>query len=215
MAIREDAAEFLTSGQAPIAGQSLTNDPESPLPFEKAPKFADVHEAAEFLWTKLIDEQTYVTMMRGLADGVPVMEVVQLILTQGFDKGLWNPDMMLMLIEPTAYMIIALAERLDIPLVVYAQELLDDGEEEKVLGVAYEEEKIREMMEASETGRVPQGIVSPAMMQEVEAAALPDKESILADSTPQEVEAPAQEETAPAPEEAPQDSLMARPQVEG
>jgi len=39
------------------------------------------------------------------------MEVAQMILFSGFKKGQWNPDMMLMLAEPTAYMVMALAER--------------------------------------------------------------------------------------------------------
>ena len=42
------------------------------------------------------------------------MQIVKIILYRGFSDGLWNPDMMLILAEPLAYMIMALAERADV-----------------------------------------------------------------------------------------------------
>ena len=47
-------------------------------------------------------------------DDVPIMQIVKIILYRGFSDGLWNPDMMLILAEPLAYMIMALAERADV-----------------------------------------------------------------------------------------------------
>ena len=49
-----------------------------------------------------------------LMGDIPIMQIVKMILYKGFTDGLWNPDMILILAEPLAYMIMALAERADI-----------------------------------------------------------------------------------------------------
>ena len=182
-----------------IPGSSLTSDPKNPMPSSLPPKFVDVHEASEFVWVKLIQPKAYVSMMQTIDKGVPIMSITQALLTDGFQKGMWNPDLMLMLIEPTAYMLIALAERADIEMVVYQGQLDDADETEEILGVSFEEEKIRNMMQSSKSGSVPTNIVTPTMLEELEG--LPDTESILAAPAP---------EAEPAPE---QESLMAPPQA--
>ena len=53
------------------------------------------------------------------------------ILFKGFTEGLWNPDLLLRLIEPTTYMILALAERALIDPVIYDDESIDDAAEEE------------------------------------------------------------------------------------
>ena len=194
-----------------IPGSSYTNDPKNPAPFEQAPKFVDVHEASEFVWVKLIQPKAYVAMMQTIDQGVPIMSITQALLTDGFQQGMWNPDLMLMLIEPTAYMLIALAERADIEMVVYQGQLDDADETEEILGVSFEEEKIRNMMQSSKSGSVPTNIVTPTMLEELEG--LPDTESILAAPVTEAAPAP---EAEPAPEAAPapeQESLMAPPQA--
>ena len=188
-----------------IPGSSLTGDPKNPIPSGQAPKFVDVHEASEFVWVKLIQPKAYVSMMQTINQGVPIMSITQALLTDGFQQGMWNPDLMLMLIEPTAYMLIALAERADIEMVVYQGQLDDADRTEEILGVSFEEEKIRDMMQSSKSGSVPTNIVTPTMLEELES--LPDTESILA--APVTGSEPAPEAT-PAPE---QESLMAPPQV--
>jgi len=194
-----------------IPGSSLTSDPKNPMPSSLPPKFVDVHEASEFVWVKLIQPKAYVSMMQTIDKGVPIMSITQALLTDGFQKGMWNPDLMLMLIEPTAYMLIALAERADIEMVVYQGQLDDVDETEEILGVSFEEEKIRNMMQSSKSGSVPTNIVTPTMLEELEG--LPDTESILAAPVTEAAPAP---EAEPAPEAAPapeQESLMAPPQV--
>jgi hypothetical protein len=42
------------------------------------------------------------------------MEIVKPLIFQGFQEGLFNPDMMLLLAEPLTYIIAALAETADI-----------------------------------------------------------------------------------------------------
>ena len=192
-----------TSTSRPIPGQSLTNNPENPMPFEKPPKFVDFHQASEYLWVKMIEDVAYVSLMESLENGVPVMDVVQIILKQGFQQGLWNPDLMIMLIEPAAYMLIALAEKADIEFVVYQGQMDDEDDEEEILGVSFQEERIREMMEVSESGNIPANVLTDEMRKDIEK--LPPKEDAPSSMAPTEApvaEAPAQQE-----------SLMAPPQV--
>ena len=126
----EEYTKYLAQGKRPIAGQSLASDPENPAPYEKATEFSDVHEAIEYMFLSMIDEKSYMPIMQAVSSGTPVMELVQIILFDGFQKGKWNPDLMMMLAEPLAYIIIALAERADIEVSIYSGEKEDEDEEE-------------------------------------------------------------------------------------
>jgi hypothetical protein len=106
--------EISGGSDRPIPGESLTNDPESPAPFEGPPQFSQKEDALEYLFVLLTEEDTYENLLGMLMDDVPIMQIVKIILYRGFSDGLWNPDMMLILAEPLAYMIMALAERADV-----------------------------------------------------------------------------------------------------
>ena len=103
-----------TSFDRPLPGESLTRDPDDRLPFEQPPKFTDRNDALEYHFELFTEEDNYAGIMEALESGVSIMEVVQVFLMQGFRDGLYNPDMMLMLAEPLAYMIAALAERAEV-----------------------------------------------------------------------------------------------------
>ena len=103
-----------TSFDRPMPGESLTRDPDDRVPFEQPPKFTDRKDALEYHFELFTEEDNYAGIMDALESGVSIMEVVQVFLMQGFRDGLYNPDMMLMLAEPLAYMIAALAERADV-----------------------------------------------------------------------------------------------------
>jgi|TARA_B110000908_G_scaffold39678_1_gene47933 hypothetical protein len=194
---KEEFLKFRSEMKAPIPGQSLTNDPDSPAPYEQPPRFTNVHDATLYLWSEITDPEMYVPVMEGLADGLPVLDVVQTILFGEFQRGSFNPDLLLMLVEPLSYMYIALGERLDIDLVIYSGELDDEDQEEKILGVKYEEAKIVDMKKAAQAGRVPEGILTDAMKTEMDS--LPKVQA------PSLMEKPALE----APVTEPQPSLMA------
>ena len=112
--MNEQYLKTITTGGRPIPGQSLTSDPNNPAPYEQPAEYTSIHEACEFLFSNFIEEETYVTLMSLLDDGMPVMDIVQTTLFTGFSEGKWNPDLMMLLIEPTAYMLLALAERASI-----------------------------------------------------------------------------------------------------
>tara|TARA_B100001059_G_C17481015_1_gene401683 strand:+ start:46 stop:627 length:582 start_codon:yes stop_codon:yes gene_type:complete len=176
----------------PIPGQSLTNDPENPAPFEKAPEMTNVHEASMYLWDFVTEEEAYAALMTAIDNEVPVMHIVQTILFNEFQQGKWNPDLMLMLAEPLAYMLIALAERLDLDIKIDTEE-----EEGDVFGVEMEERKLEELRNS----QIPQGFITEQMANEMKS--LPTMSSLLEPQPEEEaVEAPATE----------QPSLMAQPE---
>ena len=197
--VKEEYSKIQTSGKRPIPGQSLANDPENPAPYEQAPKFTSVHAASEYLWESFIEPATYTSLMETVGSGVPIMDIVQIILFTDFERGLWNPDLMMMLAEPLAYIIIALAERADIDIVVYRGEKEDEDNEEQVFGVEFDSKRIAGLKKAAGIGKVPKGAVPKEIMEQIKELPKIPAESLLAPPTT------TAEETAQTP------SLMAPP----
>lgn len=104
--------------EQPVPGESLTSSPEAPWPWEKPPQYTTVQEASEFLFTQLTEEENYVNLLEVAGGGVPLMNIARVMLTDGFQNGLWNPDLLLILIEPLVYMMAALLERADVDFVI-------------------------------------------------------------------------------------------------
>lgn len=179
----------------PIPGQSLTDDPTNPAPYEQAPQITDVREGTEYLWDIVTDEDIYPSLMESFKDGVTVLQVVQALLFSEFQKGTFNPDIYLALVEPLSYMLIALTERLDIDVII------DNDEDENITGVEVPEDKIEALKKSAKSGGlVPSGIITKEMSADMES--LP---SLLESSE----EAPVPEPTAPTES---QPSLMAPPE---
>ena len=189
----EEYKKIQLSGKRPIPGQSLTNDPEKPAPYEKAPEFVSVHGASEYMFGKLIEPDVYTSIMEAVGDGTAIMDITQTLLFVEFQDGKFNPDLMFMLVEPVAYMIIALAEKLDLPMVIYRGEEEDEEIEQQYLGVTVAEDRLKKLQKAGQTGRVPANVITPEMEQQI--AELPEietkQESLLA--SPEEKPAPDQQ----------------------
>lgn len=126
MAISEKAINFiqgnLERGQA-IPGQSLTNAPDQPYNWERPAEFSNPREAMLYVFESLTVPETTTNVLLSLSNGVGVMDIASITLYSGFLEGKWNPDLMTMLMEPTMYMVMALAEKADIP---YSLEAGDD-----------------------------------------------------------------------------------------
>lgn len=172
MTVAKEMAKF----QRPVPGQSLTNDPENPAAYEKPPQFTNIKQAQEWVFGKLIEEDTYVPMMNLLDSGeASVMELTQNLLYQGFRAGKWNPDMMLLLAEPVAYMFMALAERAEIDFRV------DDEPDEDEDSIDISSFKEAVASKAPESKKVPEG----ALPKEIESR-LDEAPSLLAPQTQSE-----------------------------
>jgi hypothetical protein len=109
--LEQEGLEVLGQMQRPVPGQSLTSDPDSPRPFERAPEFTEIQPAIESLFISLTEEDAYSALVDIIDADNTIAEAAQIILYAGFEEGLWNPDLMTLLIEPTMYLIMALVER--------------------------------------------------------------------------------------------------------
>jgi hypothetical protein len=98
----------------PIPGQSLTNSPDQKYPWETSPQFTNVTEAQLYLFAELTQKDRFVALTNALADKVPVDILTRTILFEGFSRGLWSIDLLMLLIEPLAVIIMALGERVGI-----------------------------------------------------------------------------------------------------
>lgn len=144
MEMNEEHLKQITKFNRPIPGSSLTNDPENPQNFEKPPEFTIQRTAMEYLYTTIIEEDVYIPLLQSVRSGIPVVDLSQAILFKGFSEGKWNPDLMLLLIEPLAYMIMALAERAGIDYKIYTGE----EEDQEDLNVATKSrEKLKRIAE--------------------------------------------------------------------
>tara|TARA_R100001460_G_scaffold25051_2_gene50369 strand:- start:5733 stop:6365 length:633 start_codon:yes stop_codon:yes gene_type:complete len=122
-----------TPFERPIPGQSLTNDPDTKYPWEQPPKFTDVSSATMEIVADSYEKDTYEMIALTLADGMPVGNLASLILQAGFQEGKWNPDLMMLLIEPTMYILAAIAEQCGIDYLLYegdSYESYDEDDEE-------------------------------------------------------------------------------------
>ena len=187
--MNEEYNKVVLTGGRPIPGQSLTSDPSNPAPYEKPPEYTSVHKASEDIFGRLIEEETYKQMMSLLAEGVPVMDLVQTLLFSGFKEGKWNPDLMFMLVEPVAYMLIALAERVGIDPKIYEGEE-DDEAEDRVLGATLEKEKLDNIKKLAAIGKTPSTAITREMIETLEELPVPEMSSLM--SRPEEAPAPAE-----------------------
>tara|TARA_B110000902_G_C14209485_1_gene550827 strand:+ start:257 stop:862 length:606 start_codon:yes stop_codon:yes gene_type:complete len=198
---KEEFLKFRSQMKAPIPGQSLTNDPESPAPYEQAPRFTSVHDASLYLWSEITDPEMYIPVMESLSNKMPVLSIVQTILFGEFQRGTFNPDLLLMLVEPLTYMYIALAERLDIDVVIYDGEDEDEEADERLLGAKLQESQLEDMKKAARSGRVPEGVITKEMQAELKT--LPRLPSLMdrPPEAPKEVQEPTTDQSLMAPQQ--------------
>jgi len=128
MATSEKAINFiqggLETGKA-IPGQSLTNDPQQPYNWEKPAEYSNPNEAMLYIFESLTVPETTTNTLLSISNGVGIIDIASIVLYSGFLEGKWNPDLMTLLMEPTMYMLMALAEKAEIDYV------LDAGDDEQ------------------------------------------------------------------------------------
>tara|TARA_R100001443_G_scaffold117376_2_gene141823 strand:+ start:1198 stop:1830 length:633 start_codon:yes stop_codon:yes gene_type:complete len=107
----QEILDYLGQMNGPVPGQSLTNNPDEPYPWEKPSTYTTMNEAMHGLFDMLTEEEMYIDVVSAIGQGMPIVNLTEVILTDGFQKGAWNPDLMVQLIEPTMYMLMSMAEK--------------------------------------------------------------------------------------------------------
>ena len=108
----------------PIPGESLTASPDQSAPFLNPPEFTKKQDLLEYYFEFFTSEEIYDKLMDSIESGIPLLDIVKVTLLRDFEEGLFNPDLMLIVIEPLIYMLAAMAERAEIDFII-------DNEKEK------------------------------------------------------------------------------------
>ncbi len=198
-----EAVEAFAKAGRPIPGQSLTANPDEPRPFEGQPDFTNFKEALDYTVGELLEEEAYMSIVGAIGDGVPIIDLVMQITYVGFREGKWNPDLMMMLVEPLIYTLMALAEKADI------EYRIDDEDEDDEPAESILEEKAKNIADLAKAklekaGSIPSGAVPTEIIQQIEAAEVPEGLLARTEETEEVIEEPMTEE--------PQQSLLNRGQ---
>ena len=95
---------------------------------------------------------------------------------KGFTDGLWTPDLMLLLIEPTAYILLALGERALIDPIIYHEEDEDDVSEEMQSYI--DNSALEDLKGYTKEEGIPKGALSENIIKALDE--LPEGRSLLA-----------------------------------
>jgi len=99
---------------APTPGESLTTPTDMPKAWERPPQFVDQGNAMEAVYMEVTQIDNLRKLIDLIDEGTALDEIAQVILYKGYSEGKWTPDLMLMLIEPTLYLLVAIADYADI-----------------------------------------------------------------------------------------------------
>ena len=135
-----DQMVSLSSRGGPISGQSLTNDPKQPKPWEKPPTFSNPREALMNISKLILQPEAIKGTIGALVNGAAVADIATAILYANFTEGDISPDTMLLLMEPVMYLIMSIGEEANIKYNIEGDDLdeFDEDDPEEV------EEKINE-----------------------------------------------------------------------
>jgi len=106
--------EVVSRFNAPIPGESMTNSPANPNSWERPPQHVDEDDVMKELYLLLTDPGNLQPLINLIDEGTPLDEIAQVILYQGYTSGKYNPDLMLLLIEPTLFLLISIADYAEI-----------------------------------------------------------------------------------------------------
>ena len=193
----QEAVDSFAQAGRPIPGQSLTSNPDEPRPFERPPDFTNFKEALDYTTAELLEEEAYMSIVGAIGDGVPIIDLAMQIGYVGFREGKWNPDLMMMLMEPLMYLLMALAEKAGID---YRIDSDDEDEDDDTLFEQKSKNIAETIKEKTDKGQIPSGALPSDVVAKIEALEMP-QESLLAK--------PEEETTM---EEEPQQSLLERGQ---
>ena len=128
--IDQQALEEHNPFQGPIPGQSLTNSPDARQPWEEPPIYTNIKEAREAMLLEILKEENLQTIIVLMNDGMSISQLTEMLLFIGFTKGQFNADLMMLLAEPTMYMLLAIAEAVGIEPPINRDDLINADEED-------------------------------------------------------------------------------------
>lgn len=170
----QEAVDAFANAGKPIPGQSLTASPDEVRPFEGPPQFTEFREALNFIVEELLEEEAYLNLVASIADGVPIIDMVMQIGYVGFREGKWNPDLMVMLIEPLMYLLMALCEKAGVE---YRIDDEDDDDDDEATILQEKSENIARVAKAkmAKTNVIPKGVLTKEIETKLETLEVPQQ----------------------------------------
>ena len=172
--------ENINPFSSPIPGESMTVPQETRHTWESPAKYTTVQPVMEELFLNLTEKETYIELLNLLNNETPIDQLAQVILYRGMTEGLFNPDLMLMLIEPTMYLLIAIAEENDIAPIIY------EGQDEELVTDETVKSQInkrklgkREINKASVPASILQRVKTLPKLEEMEQPQQPIEEEVI------------------------------------
>jgi hypothetical protein len=150
---------------SPTPGESLTKNPEEKFAWEQASEYTEVRPFMEDLFLQLTeDKDRYVKLLVSFMQKISIADTTQMILYTSWRAGKINTDLMLLLIEPVMYLLIAMAEQAELEPVIYDEEDVDEPSQEDADLYVEESQKINEM----KPEKIRKSSVEPYLLARVE-----------------------------------------------
>ena len=150
---------------APIAGQSLTDEPGN-YPWEHPPKTTDPEAALNKFWDRLTDPEVAEEMIIMMEAGVPIEALARILTFTGFAEGEFTPDVGFLTIEPLMKMLAAIGMRAGVKNLIIS---LEDFSNKKTIRDMLTLKQVNERIEevAEDVKQEPKGLMAPKNREEV------------------------------------------------
>lgn len=174
----------LSSRGAAIPGQSLTNNPDQPYPWEKPAEFANPREALNDILSSLLQPEAVKEVINSLASGASVGDLAMAVSYAKFAEGKINPDTMLLTIEPLMYLIMGIGEEANIQYNIDGDDIDEPDEEEvaqklKEVEDAFQQIKAGTREKEISPAKLESGVVDKGLLDRVKQAGPNIRESLL------------------------------------
>ena len=158
-----------------IPGQSLTNSPDNPHAWERPPEFTDLNKATDYMFETIFNPDVASNLLLSINNGVGVFDLTSIILYTGFLEAKFNPDVMMLLAEPTMFMIIALCEKADVPYKLDSldDELVQEMEPDKQIKKLDDGTSYLKTLRKKLTGGISDNMITPELKEEINKQELP------------------------------------------
>ena len=126
--------------------------------------------------------------MKGIGDGIPLTDITLQMLQEGFQQGKWNPDLLMMLVEPTIYTLMALAEKANIKYRINGDEEddIDADDEDEIAEMRRNNLKKLASNKMKNQTKIPSGAIPSEILERVKDIEISDSLLDKQESQPEE-----------------------------
>ena len=179
-----DELVALKAQGGPIPGQSLTNDPDQPYPWERPPEFANPREALNHILSSLLQPEAVKELINALANGASVGDLAMAVVYAKFAEGKIQFDNMLLAMEPVMYLIMSIGEEANIEYNIDGDDIDEPDEEEIAQKMAEVEDVFQQIKNGAmakdiKPENIRAGAVDKSLLDRVKEAGPSIRESLL------------------------------------